>query len=89
MYPWIFAAGENDSFDSLKGKCADIVSKVGNKYERRGQNVLFATGSIIAQIHTCSECVVCGCYPKNAKTQQRTPRGDEEVIQITKGIGNW
>lgn len=32
-------------------------SRVGNKHEISGQNVLFATGRIIAQIHTCSESV--------------------------------
>lgn len=55
LYPWIFAAGENDSFDSLKGKYVYIASRVGNKHEIIGQNVLFTTGSVIARIHTCSE----------------------------------
>lgn len=55
LYPWIFAAAENDSFDSLKGKYVYIASRVGNKHEIIGQNVLFTTGSVIARIHTCSE----------------------------------
>lgn len=89
LHPWIFAAGENDSFDSLKGKYVYIASRVGNKHEIIGQNVLFTTGNIIAWIHTCSEWVVSGRYPKNSKTWQWVLRADEEVMQIIKAIGNW
>lgn len=55
LHPRIFAAGEDDSFDSLKGKYVDIVSREGNKHEISGHNVLLATGSITAQIHTYNE----------------------------------
>lgn len=31
LYLWIFAAGNSDLLDSWKGKCVDIVFRVGNK----------------------------------------------------------
>lgn len=40
---------------SLESKCVDVVLRVGSKHQISGQNVLFATCSRIAQIHSCSQ----------------------------------
>lgn len=48
---------------SLEGKCVDSVLRVGSTHQISGQNVLFATGSKIAQIHSCSQWSV-GVIPR-------------------------
>lgn len=48
---------------SLEGKYVDSVLRVGSKHQISGQNVLFATGSKIAQIHSCSQWSV-GVIPR-------------------------